>query len=86
MEKSFLTEQVNKMFSINCIEVLNDCALSLRKNVVPGKFYFNDRYKEDCSEKNPNSLINKQPDFFEKNINIQAIVGKMEVGKVRFWI
>ena len=69
------------MFSINCIEVLNDCALSLRKNVVPGKFYFNDRYKEDCSEKNPNSLINKQPDFFEKNINIQAIVGKNGSGK-----
>lgn len=69
------------MFSIDCIEVLDDCAPSLRKNVVPGKFYFNDRYNEDHSEKNPDSLINKQPDFFEKNINIQAIVGKNGSGK-----
>ncbi|SIO32194.1 AAA family ATPase [Fibrobacter sp. UWB11] len=69
------------MFSIDCIEVLRNCDPILRKNVVPGKFYFNDRYKEDCSEKNPNSLINKQPDFFEKNINIQAIVGKNGSGK-----
>ena len=69
------------MFSIDCIEVLDDCAPSLRKNVVPGKFYFNDRYNEDHSGKNPDSLINKQPDFFEKNINIQAIVGKNGSGK-----
>lgn len=69
------------MFSIDCIEVLNDCAPSLRKNVVPGKFYFNDRYKENFSEKYPDSLINKQPDFFGKNINIQAIVGKNGSGK-----
>ena len=69
------------MFSINCIEVLNDCALSLRKNVAPGKFYFNDRYKVDHVEKNPDSLVNKQPNFFEKNINIQAIVGKNGSGK-----
>ena len=69
------------MFSINCIEVLNDCALSLRKNVVPGKFYFNDRCKVNRFGKNPDSLINKQPNFFEKNINIQAIVGKNGSGK-----
>lgn len=69
------------MFSIDCIEVLDDCAPSLRKNVVPGKFYFNDRYKENFSEKYPDSLINKQPDFFGKNINIQAIVGKNGSGK-----
>ena len=69
------------MFSIDCIEVLSDCNLSLRKNIAPGKFYFNDRYKEDHSEKNPDSLINKQPAFFERNINIQAIVGKNGSGK-----
>lgn len=68
------------MFSIDCIEVLSDCNLSLRKNIAPGKFYFNDRYKEDHS-KNPDSLINKQPAFFERNINIQAIVGKNGSGK-----
>lgn len=69
------------MFSIDCIEVLSRCDPSLRKNVAPGKFYFNDRYNEDHSEKEPDSLINKQPDFFEKNINIQAIVGKNGSGK-----
>ena len=69
------------MFSIDCIEVFGDCAPSLHKNIVPGKFYFNDRYKVDHSEKNSNSLINKHPDFFGKNINIQAIVGKNGSGK-----
>lgn len=69
------------MFSIDCIEVFGDCAPSLRKNVVPGKFYFNDRYKEDHSEEDLDSLINKQPDFFGEHINIQAIVGKNGSGK-----
>lgn len=69
------------MFSINYIEVLSNCGPSLRKNLAPGKFYFNDRYNVDNSEKNQNSLINKQPDFFGTCINIQAIVGKNGSGK-----
>ena len=75
-----LTNKVYKMFSIACIKVLYDCAPSLRKNVVPGKFYFNDRYNTDLSN-NQESLINKQPDFFGTNINIQAVVGKNGSGK-----
>ena len=66
------------MFSIDCIEVLDDCAPSLRKNVVPGKFYFNDRYNEDHSGKNPDSLINKQPDFFEKNMEFEFMESFLE--------
>lgn len=69
------------MFSINCLEVLRNCDSTIRKNIVPGKFFFNDRYKSNHTVINTDSLINKCSVFFGKNINVQAIVGKNGSGK-----
>lgn len=71
------------MFSINCLEILENCDKSLRKNLIPGKFFFNDRYieKEGKPVYNECSLMNKVPDFWGDKINIQAVVGKSGSGK-----
>lgn len=71
------------MFSINYIKIYDDCDDPLRKNVKPGLFFFNDRYKENGAriEKNDQSVANRLPDFWDKNINIQAIVGQNGSGK-----
>lgn len=71
------------MFSINYIRIYDDCDNSLRKNLKPGLFFFNDRYKENGSriEKNNESVANRLPEFWNKNINIQAIVGQNGSGK-----
>ena len=71
------------MFSINYIKIYSGCDDSLRKNVKPGLFFFNDRYKENGTriEKNNESIANRLPQFWCKNVNIQAIVGKNGSGK-----
>lgn len=71
------------MFSINYIKIYDDCDDPLKKNVKPGLFFFNDRYKENGAriEKNDRSIANRLPDFWDKNINIQAIVGQNGSGK-----
>ena len=71
------------MFSIDCLEILDGCNESLSKNLVVGQYPFNDRYKWDGDRRiaNTSSFINKNADFFGKNINIQAIVGKNGSGK-----
>lgn len=64
------------MFTIDCLEILPDCDKSLCKNLKPGtKYYFNDRHIGN------ESLINRVPNFWGENINIQAIVGKNGSGK-----
>ncbi len=71
------------MFSIDCLEILGDCDKSLRKNLKVGKYPFNDRYRwsEDLSVINSASFVGKNNDFFGRNINVQAIVGKNGSGK-----
>lgn len=71
------------MFSIDCLEILDGCDVSLKKNLVIGRYPFNDRYNwtKEGREINSLSFINKNSDFFGKNINIQAIVGKNGSGK-----
>ena len=80
-KETFLKKGIPTMFSINCLEVLENCDGTIRKNIVPGKFFFNDRYKKNLAEKNERSLTNVCVDFFGKNVNIQAIVGKNGSGK-----
>lgn len=71
------------MFSIDCLEILDGCNESLSKNLVVGRYPFNDRYEwtVDGRIANVSSFINKNADFFGKNVNIQAIVGKNGSGK-----
>ena len=69
------------MFSINYIRIHSNCPTSLRKNLKPGFFFFNDRYKENGDERNGESVANQLPEFWGKNINIQAIVGQNGSGK-----
>ena len=68
------------MFSIDCLEIFDACDKSLRKNLIPGKFFFNNRYDEDGRQFDE-SLIKKIPKFWEDKINVQAIVGKNGSGK-----
>lgn len=68
------------MFSIDCLEIFDACDKSLRKNLVPGKFFFNNRYDENGRQFDE-SLIKKIPKFWEDKINVQAIVGKNGSGK-----
>ena len=69
------------MFSIDCLEILDECDESLRKGLAVGKYPFNNKYGWDGLQENPNSLIKKFPTFFEDKINVQAIVGKNGSGK-----
>lgn len=71
------------MFSVNCLEILENCDESLRKNLIPGKFFFNDRYvdKDGSLIYNADSLVNKVPDFWGGKINVQAVVGRSGSGK-----
>lgn len=71
------------MFSIDCLEIFDDCDESLRKNLSKGKYPFNDRYnwKGNKRAMNPTSFMNNNRDFFGRNINIQAVVGKNGSGK-----
>ena len=71
------------MFSINCLEILEKCDESLRKNLTLGKFFFNDKYteKKGCIKYNKLSLMNQMPDFWGPKINIQALVGMNGSGK-----
>ena len=50
------------MFSIDCLEIFDACDKSLRKNLIPGKFFFNNRYDEDGRQFDE-SLIKKIPKF-----------------------
>ena len=68
------------MFSIDCLEIFDACDKSLRKNLIPGKFFFNNRYDEDGRQFDE-SLIKKIPNFWGDKINVQAIVGKNGSGK-----
>lgn len=79
-----------KSFRINCIRVLKYCKKDLKKNLETGVYFFNDFYEkpegnefdeEKNLKKNPKSFLAKNPNFFGKNINIQAIVGKNGSGK-----
>lgn len=63
------------MFTIDSLEILSECEKSLRKNIKPGTYYFNNNHK------GTDSLISKVPNFWGKNINVQAIVGKNGSGK-----
>lgn len=71
------------MFSINYLEVFQDCDALLRKNLTIGKFWFNDKFveKQGRPKLNNLSLIRKMPDFWGEKINIQAIVGTNGSGK-----
>ena len=70
------------MFSIDCLEILEECDKSLRKNLKPGKYPFNDRYDWNKNgEEKKHSLIKDIPTFFGNKINIQAIVGNNGSGK-----
>ena len=71
------------MFSIDCLEIFDDCDESLRKNLNKGKYPFNDRYNWKGNKRaiNPASFMNNNQDFFGRNINIQAVVGKNGSGK-----
>lgn len=68
------------MFSIDCLEIFDACDKSLRKNLIPGKFSFNNRYDKDGRQFD-DSLIKKIPNFWGDKINVQAIVGKNGSGK-----
>ena len=51
------------MFSIDCLEILEECDKSLRKNLKPGKYPFNDRYdwnKNGEEKKQRKKVINKK--------------------------
>ncbi|MCQ2062929.1 MAG: AAA family ATPase [Fibrobacter sp.] len=63
------------MFTIDSLEILSECDKSLRKNIKPGTYYFNNKHE------GTDSVINKVPNFWGENINVQAIVGKNGSGK-----
>lgn len=71
------------MFSINCLEILDECDEHLLKNLKIGKYFFNDRYikVDDKLKYNDSSLMNVIPNFWEDKINIQAVVGRNGSGK-----
>ena len=75
-------------FSINCLEInvpAEERNKNLYKNLSSRRYFFNDYYiQDDFSEnlvRNERSIQNKLPNFYGKNINIQAIVGLNGSGK-----
>ena len=58
------------MFSLNRLEIFDDCAPSLRKGLLQKEYIFTNQ-----------SLKRDFPDLWENKINIQAIVGKNGSGK-----
>lgn len=58
------------MFSLNRLEIFDDCAPSLRKGLIQKKYVFTNQ-----------SLKHDFPVLWENKINIQAIVGKNGSGK-----
>lgn len=73
--------QANQQFSVVGLRVLKDSADYIKKNLDEGYYLFNE-WCEVKDEKIQLSLNRKPtPNFFGKNINIQAIVGKNGSGK-----
>ncbi|SOD17319.1 hypothetical protein SAMN06298224_2803 [Fibrobacter sp. UWB16] len=76
-----------EQFMINCIEILPEADRianhSLYKNLKAGKYLLNDYYKLDNDNSNltKNKKFLSSSSFYEKGINIQAIVGKNGCGK-----
>ena len=74
------------MFSINCLEILEDCPENIRKCLKADRYYFNDRIrinKNDVLCKNDKSIGVVIPNFWDdsEKIHVQAIVGKNGSGK-----
>lgn len=79
---------VKMSFSINCLEInvpAEERNKNLYKNLSSRRYFFNDYYiQDDFSEnlvRNKHSIQNEFPNFYGKNINIQAIVGLNGSGK-----